>query len=65
MGVLLCEFAQSISLNQIFKHPRFRLGLPQALNSGCVSLDKPGEELLPNQPHVCIIVGCRQIPSFT
>jgi hypothetical protein len=42
MGVLVYDGTPILSLIQIIKHPRFRLGLPQVLNSGCAYLDNSG-----------------------
>jgi hypothetical protein len=41
-GVLLYDGTPILSLIQIVKHPRLRLGLPQVLNSGCAYLDNSG-----------------------
>jgi hypothetical protein len=42
MGVQVYDGTPILSLIQIVKHPRFRLGLPQVLNPGCVYLDNSG-----------------------
>jgi hypothetical protein len=42
MGVLEYKVTPILSLIQILEHPRFRLGRPQVLNSGCVSFDNSG-----------------------
>jgi hypothetical protein len=56
MGVLVFDGTPILSLIQILKHPRFRLGPRQVLFSGCVSFNNSGGRNYCRNSLVCIYV---------